>query len=105
MCQSWWPCLGSVRAQSRLLSNQGVAIFTYALGSGADTTITKRLACENKGMLGGWWRDVWVRDGWAGLFGRKWDVLDSRAFPLEELQRALLRGGVYFRVLQIVGSF
>ena len=26
-----------------------VAIFSYALGSGADTTITKRLACENQG--------------------------------------------------------
>ena len=30
---------------------QGVAVFTYALGSGADATITKRLACENKGRL------------------------------------------------------
>eukprot|EP00437_Effrenium_voratum_P020749 CAMPEP_0181445630 /NCGR_PEP_ID=MMETSP1110-20121109/25687_1 /TAXON_ID=174948 /ORGANISM="Symbiodinium sp., Strain CCMP421" /LENGTH=715 /DNA_ID=CAMNT_0023569681 /DNA_START=39 /DNA_END=2186 /DNA_ORIENTATION=+ len=26
-------------------------LFTYALGSGADTTVTKRLACENRGIF------------------------------------------------------
>eukprot|EP00913_Durusdinium_trenchii_P032996 g30891.t1 len=38
----------STRAQAE---QHSVAIFTYALGSGADTTITKRLACENKGIF------------------------------------------------------
>lgn len=36
------------RRQAEQLS---VAVFTYALGSGADATITKRLACENKGIF------------------------------------------------------
>ena len=33
-----------------LLPCKGVALFTYALGSGADTSVTRRLACENKGL-------------------------------------------------------
>ena len=32
-----------------IAATKGVALFTYALGSGADTTVTRRLACENKG--------------------------------------------------------
>ena len=28
-----------------------VSLFTYALGSGADTSVTRRLACENKGIF------------------------------------------------------
>lgn len=32
-------------------TEMSVALFTYALGSGADTTVTRRLACENKGIL------------------------------------------------------
>eukprot|EP00913_Durusdinium_trenchii_P018632 g17510.t1 len=35
----------------RLEAIASVAVFTYALGSGADATITKRLACENKGIF------------------------------------------------------
>lgn len=32
-------------------TRNGVVLFTYALGSGADHTVTKRLACENRGVF------------------------------------------------------
>lgn len=38
----------SIQSRSQEFS---VALFTYALGSGADTTITRRLACENSGIF------------------------------------------------------
>eukprot|EP00930_Biecheleria_cincta_P028540 TRINITY_DN19922_c0_g1_i1.p1 TRINITY_DN19922_c0_g1~~TRINITY_DN19922_c0_g1_i1.p1 ORF type:complete len:791 (-),score=91.88 TRINITY_DN19922_c0_g1_i1:397-2769(-) len=35
----------------RLATQYDTIIFSYALGSGADTTTTKRLACENRGIF------------------------------------------------------
>ena len=43
-----------------IAATKGVALFTYALGSGADTTVTRRLACENKG----WGKKAADPKGW-----------------------------------------
>merc|ERR1711988_938274 len=40
--------LPSIRSQSATL---GARVFTYALGSGADVTLPKQIACENGGMF------------------------------------------------------
>ncbi len=40
--------LPSIRSQA---ANLGARIFTYALGSGADTTVPKQIACENGGVF------------------------------------------------------
>ena len=46
-----WHSSDAARVQSSLLALGSAHVITYALGSGADTTVLKQIACDNAGML------------------------------------------------------